>query len=484
MRIRGSTNRRVRDPRRIAGRRELLGAVAVLVVALIVYISYTANSGLPFSSGYRVNIALRDAQRLTAHDDVRVHGVRVGQVVSVQAEAPTRGMPAYTRAKLSLSGSVAPLPLDTTAQVLSASVLGASYLELAPGSSRTKIPSGGSLPLANVRPTVQLSDLLGMFDRSTAQSLQRTLAATAYGFAGRGPAINAGLGSLATLLPLAQGVSATLASPAAQLSRLLSGYDAFASALAPVRSAVADLIGSGSVTLAAIGRELGPLAATIELLAPTELTTTTALNAVQPSLDGLATAATELRPAADQIPSTVTRLDSALEAGTTALTGVPDFARRLGGSLDSLRALSLEPSTSGALRKLDTAVGSSAITIGTLAAAQIHCDIVPLWAQGFASGFGGMGFGLGPGMATVGLTSLGALGEMFQNGTPSPNVAIDNTPTENFNQCEAGNEPYSGRQILTPDVPQLLSGHTRPTFQPPGVHQLAEQAGLEGGPVR
>src|SRR5262249_1876480 len=151
------------------------GVVTILIVGLAVYLSYISENGLPFIPTYRVNVQVANADELSKNADVRVGGARVGQILSIAAEPPSRTWPhPYSTLTLALDADLRPLPLDTHYRIRLASVLGAKYLELVLGHPRRRgVPDGGTLAL-NVRPTlnhelpfVDLDTALKMFGPST-----------------------------------------------------------------------------------------------------------------------------------------------------------------------------------------------------------------------------------------------------------------------------------------------------------------------------
>src|SRR5436309_2073164 len=115
-----------RPYRRLGAPNDLvLGAVAIVVAAVAVFISYNANSGLPFVPTYRVTVQVPDAAELSKGDDVRIGGGRVGQVLGVTAvPAPPGGTP-HARVALALDARTRKLPVDTQVQIRPASILGA-----------------------------------------------------------------------------------------------------------------------------------------------------------------------------------------------------------------------------------------------------------------------------------------------------------------------------------------------------------------------
>ena len=62
----------------------LVGAVTVLVVTVAVFLAYKANQGLPFVPTYKLSAQVPNANTLVPGNEVRVGGIRVGAVTTVQ----------------------------------------------------------------------------------------------------------------------------------------------------------------------------------------------------------------------------------------------------------------------------------------------------------------------------------------------------------------------------------------------------------------
>src|SRR3954454_21861236 len=116
----------------MAGSPVLIGALTTLVVIVAVFLSYNANSGLPFVPTYDVSIELPSAANLVQGNDVRIGGFRVGAVKDITPVRRPDGT-AYVKIKLALQKSVEKLPKDTTIIVRSRSALGLKYVEITPG---------------------------------------------------------------------------------------------------------------------------------------------------------------------------------------------------------------------------------------------------------------------------------------------------------------------------------------------------------------
>ena len=62
----------------------LVGAVTVQVTNVAVFLSYNANSGLPFVPTYDLKANLPNAAQLVKGFDVRVGGARVGFISAIE----------------------------------------------------------------------------------------------------------------------------------------------------------------------------------------------------------------------------------------------------------------------------------------------------------------------------------------------------------------------------------------------------------------
>lgn len=475
-----STARRQRGPRRNSLRLYgITGIVGIVVGLAIVYVSYTANGGLPFAPSYRMFVELPNAQRLQRGSDVRVGGIRVGQVQAVSAtrESGDARMP-LAKLELSLSPSVGHIPVDSHVEEQPASILGASYLQLTLGTSTTRLAAGRTLPLSQSSPTVQLTDLLDIFDKATGRSIQSSLGDFSSGLAGRGGDLNTTIASFAQLLGPLEDVSATLASPHANLGRFIDGLDATSTAFAPVAGSLRSLLGDAATTLEAFRGDGGALGASLDRLPGTESVTTTALARVDPALAGATQLARELIPGVRLVRTDVPQLTSALQAGTASLRQIAPLTTELEVTLRALRSLSRDPATTGSFEVLGQATSALKTALDVIAPAQIQCNVIPLWGRNvaYSAQQGTSEFPFVP----LGVVGTGATNEYAQHATPSDNLHVDYLPRENYQECESGNEPYSstGQDLSNP--PGNQPNHTQLTSPPQGAQAMAAHAGLLG----
>ena len=119
-----------------------VGITGVVILLVVAWVSYGALQGLPGQQRYRITADVPSATRLHVTDEVRIAGTRVGQVEEISAQPGPRPS---SRLRLALDPDVGALPADTTIAVRPASVLGATYVDLVPGTGTATIPEGGRL---------------------------------------------------------------------------------------------------------------------------------------------------------------------------------------------------------------------------------------------------------------------------------------------------------------------------------------------------
>ncbi len=434
----------------------VMGVAIVAIAAVLMYISYTAQNGLPWQQSYSVRIAVPDAGKLIKNTEVRVGGARVGQVLAIEA-VPRRGkVPPHAVLDVELTEDVAPLPADTTAEVRLASVLGGKFVELVPGQSRRTIPENGTLGLANARSGVEIEDALAVFDPEGRAALRRTIGALGEALAGRGEAINETIATTAPLMPPLQRVLAMLSARDTRLGEFVRGAAAATTALAPLAPELAQLVGHSSDTLGALDRAGDSLGEGIERFPPAAGATQSALRTLGPVLDDTAAISRDLQPAAEVLGPTSRRLSSTARTAIRVDPKVATLARPVDNALGAVGVFSRNPASRTALDLLgstDLATFGSSAFVGlgailqTTWEAERSCRVATTWVA-----------------RLVDLTRDGNSGgnwlrmagvfepdEMLARATPSPNLHANPYPNANATECEAGNEGYGpGQQIGNP----------------------------------
>jgi virulence factor Mce-like protein len=463
-----------------------LGLLALVLLLAGVYISYNANSGVPGQSSYEFRVDVADADRLVKTNQVRMAGVRVGQIKRVEVVPAKAGTPdpePRARITVSLQQDTDPIPVDTRVKVRPASILGASYLDLVPGKSRTTVPEGGLLALANSSANVELTDLLDVFDRGTSQAIQGSITSVGGGLAGRGEDFGQTIVHLADAARPVKRVADTLADPASKLAPLIGNFDTTITAFGGVRDEFGRLMRDGSRTFSAMANERDSLARLIDELPASAATTTRALRGLRPALDDIAAVSLELRPGAERLPDALRSTDGLFRAALPTLRTVPRFSTELSRASTSISAFGRNPSTDGVIRRAGDVLVAGGPLFDTMAEAQVYCNVVSLFGSRWIDNFGTLGTGDGPSLANINIKSLGGgPTELLQNPKPLDNLHANYNPIQNRHECEAGNEPYDPTKQSLSNPPGLQSNETAGTSTDPKVVEHARRAGLLAPP--
>lgn len=434
----------------------VLGVAIVAVAAVLMYISYTAQNGLPWQSTYNIQIAVPDAGKLIKNTEVRVGGARVGQVLKIEA-VPRRGrVPAHAVLDVKLERDIAPLATDTTAEVRLASVLGGKYVEIVPGHGRRTIPEGGKLGLARARSSVEIEDALAVFDPKGRIALRGTIGALADALAGRGPAINETLGTVAPMLPRLERVLTTLSAPETGLGRFLRAAASATTTLDPLSPEVAQLVTNTSATLGGLDRAGDSLGQSIELLPPAAVAGRRALDTLGPVLDDTAAIARDLQPAARELAPTTRRLHATARTAIRVDPKVARLARPVDSALSAVGVFADNPASRTALKLLgdsDLATFGASAFVGlgavleTTWQAELSCRVTSSWIERLVD----LTKDGNAGGNWLRMTGVVEVDEMLSRATPSPHLHANPYPNMNASECEAGNEGYlPGQQIGNP----------------------------------
>ena len=276
----------------------MVGAVTTLIVILAVFLAYNANNGLPFVPTYRLSVEVPNAATLVRSNDVRIGGVRVGFVDSVEPIQDPKTGAVHAKVDLKLDKNVDPLPKDSTVIVRSRSALGLKYLEIDKGTSNKGYPEGAVLPLKAAHPKpVEIDQVLNTFDEPTRRAIRGNLVGFSDALAGRGPDLNAALGELRPLLDRLEPVARTLAAPSTGLERFVRALSDTAAEVAPVAEIQAQMFVSLDTTFGALASVARPfIQQTISETPPTLDTLVRTSPPIRTFLGHSATLFADLRP--------------------------------------------------------------------------------------------------------------------------------------------------------------------------------------------
>ncbi|MGD0105496.1 MAG: outer membrane lipid asymmetry maintenance protein MlaD [Rhodopila sp.] len=135
---------------------ETLTGALVLVVALAFLAYALLHSGRTAGSGYNLLARFDNIAGLSVGGDVRIAGVKVGTVTSEEIDPKT-----FTAVVSMTVQNAIQLPKDTSASIVSESLLGGKYIALSPGGDETDLKPGQTITIT--QSAVSLEELLGKF---------------------------------------------------------------------------------------------------------------------------------------------------------------------------------------------------------------------------------------------------------------------------------------------------------------------------------
>jgi virulence factor Mce-like protein len=245
-----------------ASRIAVMAIFALSCFGLLLFLWLSFGGPIPLKpKGYRVQVGFAEATQLGLEADVRVAGVSVGKLRKKKLDPRTN----RTLVDLEIDSKFAPLRSDTKAIMRQKSLLGETYVELTPGSSKKTIPEGGRLPDGQVAPTVELDEIFQALDPQTRAAFQTWQQDLAKGINGRGQDFNDALGTLPGFAKDGADVLAVLDSQEAAVTRLVKNTGVTFGALTENEQQLANLITSAGRVFDATASQQDNLAETIRI---------------------------------------------------------------------------------------------------------------------------------------------------------------------------------------------------------------------------
>jgi phospholipid/cholesterol/gamma-HCH transport system substrate-binding protein len=161
---------------------------ALSCFGILLFLWITFGGPTPFKAKpYQIQIPFNEATQLAEQSDVRISGVSVGKVQSIE-ESPNGKR---AQATIDIEDKYAPIPAGTRAILRTKTLLGETYVELTPGSPNgPKLHDGETLPLAQVAESVQLDEIFRTFNTRTRAAFQEWLQESALAIEGRGQSLS------------------------------------------------------------------------------------------------------------------------------------------------------------------------------------------------------------------------------------------------------------------------------------------------------
>ena len=299
----------------------------MLVILIAVFLSYNANTGLPFVPTRELQVDVVNGSNLTVGNDVREGGYRIGLVSGLAPIELPSGL-VGAQLTLQLTRRYGSVPVDSTVSIRPLSVLGSKYVDLRKGRSPEVIDDGGTLPVSQTHVPVQVDEIFQTFDPLTRRAIQGNLVGIGNTLAGRGSALNDTISTLPELLRHLEPVAANLSAPSTRLTFLIRSLNVFMGTVAPVAPVAARLFTDMATTFEAISRDPNALATSIAETPSTLAVGTDSLAVQQPFLANLTVLGNKLAPATSALEATLPVLNPAIEAGIKTLPQTPVLERK------------------------------------------------------------------------------------------------------------------------------------------------------------
>jgi phospholipid/cholesterol/gamma-HCH transport system substrate-binding protein len=312
---------------------------AMSCFGLLLFLWLSFGGAIPLKpKRYELRVNFPEATTLAQQADVRIAGVTVGKV---QEKKLNKGADA-TNVTLQIEKKYAPIAKDARAILRQKTLLGETYVELSPGhKKRGTLKDGALLANRQVEPTVELDEILRIFDPDTKAAFRQWVAESAQQIrAGGGQDLNYALGNLAAFATDGSGVLRVLDDQNVALKSVIKNTGVVFAALNARYGQLRDLIVNSQRVFSATAAEREALARTFAIfptfLDESKLTlrrltrfsvnTRPLVNDLKPVADDLGPTITDLSRLAPDLENLFQRLKPVIKAAPKDL---PDAARFL-----------------------------------------------------------------------------------------------------------------------------------------------------------
>lgn len=138
------------------GAEALIGLLVVLIAVWFGWYAFQRTGGGRVANAIQVSALFPNASGISPGTDVRVAGIKIGQVASVKLDPKT------FQAEVALAiDPNSKLPNDSSAAITSEGILGGDYMSLIPGGSSTPFKNGDEI--LDTQGSVDLMSMVGQF---------------------------------------------------------------------------------------------------------------------------------------------------------------------------------------------------------------------------------------------------------------------------------------------------------------------------------
>ena len=309
-----------------AARSGVIVAIALIAGALIA-LHIAGNIGATFGAATQVvSFRVEDANDVVANsDEVRYLGIPVGRVQSVTMDG---SQPVITAAFQTKYGHIY---RDARVVVRPNTALEDMYVDVVnPGSPSAGLAtSSDPLPAGQTDTSINIDDVLNVFNSDTRASLRTLLNNLGNGLADRGAALRQAFVQAVPFIQAAGRLSQQLADRSQLVAQLVHNTGVLTSDLASNQASLRRLIGQGSATLTTLEAHSPALSATLAALPATVADLRSSLASVSGVVAPVDTAIRSLYPVAERLPASLSALRSLSDIASPAIRALQTPVRKL-----------------------------------------------------------------------------------------------------------------------------------------------------------
>jgi phospholipid/cholesterol/gamma-HCH transport system substrate-binding protein len=274
--------------------------------------------------GYRFTIEFARTLALAEQSDVRISGVNVGHVISLE-----HNKDGLTHATIEIASKYAPIPSNMHATLREKTLLGETYVQLEPqkGTTAPPLKDNGELPNTQVEPSVTLDDILSTFNPETRKAFQLWAQSLAEGLGGRGEQINASFAEIQSFVEGANKLVTVAASQEGALRAVFHNTGVIFDALTAREGQFRGFVENGERTFHAFAEESQAFAEAFRELPAFERNSQTALRSLDSFAVNTEPLLDQFRPAEEQLAPLLTALKPFTPPFNSLLTALGPFTK-------------------------------------------------------------------------------------------------------------------------------------------------------------
>jgi phospholipid/cholesterol/gamma-HCH transport system substrate-binding protein len=279
---------------------------ALSCFGLLLFLWLSFGGPVPLKpKGYRVNAQFGEATTLATEADVRISGVPIGKVKTIEPDRVT----GQSDVVMEIESRYAPLPSDVKATLRQKTLLGETYVELTPGSKDAKtIEENGRIPNAGIGESVQLDEIFRAFDPKTRRAFQTWMQEQSKAIYPHAQNVNDALGNLGPFAEDASEVVTILRRQQAAVQGLVSNSGDVFDALSERDGQLRGMVRNLDTVLATTGRRDRELQESFTALPTFQREARQTLQRLDRFADNANPLVDQLRPAARELSPTLTDL--------------------------------------------------------------------------------------------------------------------------------------------------------------------------------